>query len=210
MNCKVISISRTLGAGGEEIGRDVAARLGFRFVDDEIVAGAAQKAGVSPKTIEKIERTPPLIERILQFMGTTAVEPAGYVPAFPAMSPAYEALIEQVIRETAAQGNVVIVAHGASIPLAGESGVLRVLVTGSPQFRAARLSTSGTSDDRKARKAIDDSDRERREYFQRFYNIRAELPTHYDIVLNTDVLPLTSAADLITTAAKAPDQPTTP
>ena len=209
MNCKVISISRALGAGGEEIGRDVAARLGFRFVDEEIVAGAAQKAGVSPETIEKIERTPPLIERILQFMGTTAVEPASYVPAFPQMSPAYEALIEQVIRETAALGNVVIVAHGASIPLAGESGVLRVLVTGSPQFRAARLAKSGTNDDRKARKAIEDSDRERREYLQRFYNIRAELPTHYDIVLNTDVLPLASAADVITTAAKAPDQPTT-
>jgi cytidylate kinase len=209
MNCKVISISRALGAGGEEIGRDVAARLGFRFVDEEIVAGAAQKAGVSPEKIEKAERTPPLVERILQFMGTTAVEPAGYVPAPAHMSPAYEALIEQVIRETAAQGNVVIVAHGASIPLAGQSGILRVLVTGSPDSRVARLSKSGTNEDRKARKAIDDSDRERREYLQRFYNIRAELPTHYDIVLNTDVLPLSSAADIITTAAKAPGQSAT-
>src|SRR4029453_10582390 len=132
MKCRVISISRALGAGGEEIGRDVASRLRSRFVDDEIVAGAAQKAGVSPETIERAERTPPLIDRILQLMGTSAVEPAGYVPAHVPTSPAYEALIEQVIRETASQGNVVIVAHGASIPLAGETGVLRVLVTGSP------------------------------------------------------------------------------
>ncbi len=201
MECKVISISRALGAGGEEIGLDVAARLGFRFVDEEIVARAAEKAGVSPQTIEKAERTPPLVERILQFMGTTAVEPAGYVPAVAQMSPAYEALIEQVIRETAAQGNVVIVAHGASIPLAGQSGVLRVLVTGSPDSRAARISSHG-SDLRKARKAVEDSDRERKRYLERFYGIGAELPTHYDIVLNTDVLPLPVAADVIVAAAK--------
>jgi len=204
MECKVISISRALGAGGEEIGRDVATRLGFRFVDEEIVAGAAQKAGVSPETIEKAERTPPLIDRILQFMGTSAVEPAGYVPAHVPTSPAYEALIEQVVRETAAQGNVVIVAHGASIPLAGQPGVLRVLVTGSSASRAARLSKTGSIDDRKARRAIEDSDRQRREYLQRFYNIRIELPTHYDIVVSTDALDLASAAHIITSAAKGP------
>jgi cytidylate kinase len=202
MKCRVISISRALGAGGEEIGRDVASRLRFRFVDDEIVAGAAQKAGVSPETIERAERTPPLIDRILQLMGTSAVEPAGYVPAHVPTSPAYEALIEQVIRETASQGNVVIVAHGASIPLAGETGVLRVLVTGSPTLRATRLSKATNTDERKAKKAVDDSDRQRREYLQRFYNIRAELPTHYDLVVNTDVLELTLAADIITVAAK--------
>ena len=201
MDCKVISISRALAAGGEEIGRDVAARLNFRFVDDEIVARAAEKAGVSPQTIEKVERTPPLIERILQYIGTIPVEPAAYFPAQATVSPAYEAFIEQVIRETAAQGNVVIVAHGASIPLAGSHGLLRVLVTGSPESRATRLATSAGMDGSKAKKAIEASDHERREYLQRFYNVR-EMPTHYDIVLNTDVLSLTAAVGLIAAAAK--------
>jgi len=202
MGCKVISISRALGAGGEEIGRDVAARLGFRFVDQEIVARAAEKAGVSPDKMAEAERTPPLIHRILLHIGTTAVEPAGYIPAPAHTSPAYESLIEQVIRETAAQGNVVIMAHAASIPLAGESAVLRVLITGSPESRAARLAKSGTNDDRKARKAVADSDREREKYLDRFYGIGAELPTHYDILLNTDVLSLSVAADVIVAAAK--------
>lgn len=202
MDCKVISISRALAAGGEEIGRDLAARLGFRFVDEEIVMKAAEKAGCSAETIEKVERTPPLIGRILQYMGTINVEPGVYLPAPANLSPAYEELIELVIRETAAQGNVVIVAHGASIPLAGTPGLLRVLVTGSPEKRAARLSASAGMEEKKARKAIEDSDRERREYLQRFYNVRSELPTHYDIVLNTDVLSLDAAAGLIATAAK--------
>ncbi len=202
MHCKVISISRSLSAGGEKVGRDVADRLGFRFVDEEIVARAAEKAGVSPDTIEKVERTPPLIQRILQYMGSMPVEPGAYLPVPAHVSPAYEALIEQVIRETASQGNVVIVAHGASIPLAGTAALLRVLVTGSPEARAARLAASAGLGKRKAKKAIEDSDRERREYLQRFYNIRAELPTHYDLVLNTDVLSFGTAAELIAAAAK--------
>jgi len=124
MNATVIAISRALGAGGEEIGRHVATRLGFRFVDDEIVARAAAKAGVSPQTIEKVERSPSLIERILKQMGTSAVDPGFGASAAPVLnvSDSYENLIAEVIHETAHAGNVVILAHGASIPLAGCPG----------------------------------------------------------------------------------------
>jgi cytidylate kinase len=208
LSCKVVSVSRTLAAGGEEIGRDVAARLGFRFVDDEIVTRAAQQAGVSPETIEKVERTPPLIDRILKYISTVPVDSGAYAPAPSQLSPAYETFIELVIRQTAAQGDVVNVAHGASIPLAGTPGLLRVLITGSPEARSARLTASlGEKDRRRANKAVSDSDRERRDYFQRFYNIREEQPAHYDIVINTDVLSFSTAADLICAAARAGSEP---
>jgi cytidylate kinase len=205
MDFSVISISRALGAGGDEIAREIASRLGFRLVDEEIIVGAADKAGVSPETIAKVERTPSLIDRIMNYMGTTQVEPGGYVPPPPdKVSPAYESLIEQVVRETAAQGSVVILAHGASIPLAQQKGVLRVLITGSPDARAARLTKSGAMSDRQAKKAIQGSDRERREYLRRFYGIGTEVPTHYDIVLNTDVLEPSGAAGIIASAVTRP------
>ena len=44
METTVISISRALAAGGDEIARDVAKQLDFRFVDDEIIERAAEKA----------------------------------------------------------------------------------------------------------------------------------------------------------------------
>lgn len=207
MDCKVISISRALAAGGEEIGRDVAARLGFRFVDDEIVSRAAEKAGVSPQTIEKVERMPPLIDRILKHMGSVPVEHAAYISAPGQHSPAYETLIEQVIRQTAAQGDVVIVAHGASIPLAGTPGLLRVLITGSAESRTARLAASLGETGRRAKKAVEDSDRERRDYLQRFYNIREEQPSHYDLVVNTDVLSFATATEIVVAAARAGGEP---
>ena len=204
MDCRVVSISRALAAGGEEIGRAVADELRFRYVNDEIVAWAADRAGVSLQTMEKVEHTPPLIERILQYMGKVPIEVGqGYVPPPAQATVSYETLIEAVVRETAKAGSVVIVAHGASIPLAGMPGLLRALVTASPEVRAGRLATAAKLDDRKARKAIEDSDRERGEFLQRFYGVRQELPNHYDIVVNTDVLTPATAARLIVTAAKS-------
>jgi cytidylate kinase len=202
MDCRVISISRTVGSGAEEIGRKLAADLGFRYVDGEIIDWAAEKAGVSRETIEKVERTPPLIDRILQHLGNAPMEHGAYLPPAVASTPIYESVFEQVIKETASRGNVIIVAHGASVPLAGTAGLLRVLVTASPPVRAQRIAERADIGIRKARKAIDDSDRERGEYLQRLYGVRHEQTTDYDMVLNTDVLTTSAAAAVILVAAR--------
>ena len=205
MPCRVICVSRSLGSGGEEIGRTVAKELGFRYADEEIIVRAAEKAGVSPETVAEVEHTPGLIARILESIARTPPSPEGWSGAAilpPNTRPDYESLIEKVVRETANEGNVVIVAHGASITLGDLRGVLRVLVTASPAVRSERLVRDAKLDKQAARKAIDESDHQRREYLRRFYKVRQELPTHYDLVVNTDSLASPLAARLIVSAAK--------
>ena len=117
----VVCISRALGAGGEEIGRIIAAELGFRYADEEIIVRAAKEAGVSLETVEKAEQTPRLLQRILESMARTppATEAlSGVVPPASLGTPTFEGIIERVIRTLASEGNVIIVAHGASLPLA--------------------------------------------------------------------------------------------
>jgi len=202
MGCKVISIARALGANAEEIGREVAQAMNFRYVDDEIVVRAAEKAGVSPETIQRAEHTPGLIERILQNLGNTPIEAGAFVPPPVETSAVYESLIEQVVREVASAGDVVIVAHGASIPLAGSPGLLRVFVSAPPDLRASRLAAASKMDDAWAKKAVATSDKQRAAYLQRFYGVQKEQPTHYDIVLNTEHIAAGLGADLITAVAK--------
>jgi cytidylate kinase len=204
--CRVIAISRSLAGGGEEVGRIVAKELGFRYVDEQIVMMAADEAGVSPELIAGAERTPGLTGRILAAAGRVAVDPeawSAHTMLSAQTSPSYEDMIERVIRETSQEGDCVIVAHGASICLAGLSGLLRVLVTASPEARAQRLVQQTNLGERQANKAIRDSDRQRRDYLRRLYNVRQELPTHYDVVLNTDVLAVPLAAELVLRAAKS-------
>jgi hypothetical protein len=192
MAVTVVCISRTLGAGGEEIGRLVADKLGFDYVDEDIVTRAARRGDVSPEDVADAERRKSVLRRLLAELGTgSAVETYGLGPAGADLPDDMRALIREAIEEVAARGNVVIVAHAASFALAGREGVLRVLVTASPETRASRSEGS-----------IKDSDAERADYLRRFYGVEHELPTHYDVVLNTDAVSVEQAAELLALAAR--------
>lgn len=201
MACNVICISHETGAGGEEVGRLVAERLGFLYVDEEVVVRAAAKAGVDPEKVASQESRQSLAARALEAIAAGGSELPALAGGLPLPNPnAKESSSERIrmfIREavigTAARGNVVIVAHAASFALSPRDRNLRVLVAGTPAARAARL---GTSDG-----AIKKSDAGRRDYLKRFYEVERELPTHYDVVVNTDRLGVEGAAELVVRAA---------
>ena len=81
--------------------------------------------------------------------------------------------------------------------------MLRVLVTASPETRARRLSEARELDLEDARKTIKDADSARADYLRRFYGVEVELPTHYDLVVNTDTLSVEQAVDLVAHAPRA-------
>ena len=207
---QVVCISRSRGAGGEAVGRIVSNELGFRYVDDEILVRAAERADVDPSLVADTERRKSLLTRVLEVLassGASQLDPAGaFAPdALIAVNPSanYQELIGEVIRETGAEGKTVIVAHAASMTLAGTAGLLRVLITASPETRAQRLAEANSVSEGDARKQIDDSDSARDDYFRRFYDVSEELPTHYDLVVNTDSLSLAAAAGVVVAAAQA-------
>ena len=218
MGFRVVCISRTTAAGGENIGRAVAQRLGFRYVDEQIIERAAQQAQVDPAVVAAAEHRQPLLRRLLDKLGSGA-ELTGIVSLeagipFDASMPlpaAYKPdandlreMIRAAIHEVAGAGQAVIVAHAASLALAGTEGVLRVLVTASTHTRIRRVAEFERIIEEEAERRIAASDRERREYFQRFYKVREELPTDYDLVINTDVLTTAQAVDVVLAAAQAP------
>jgi len=217
MAFRVICISRAVAAEGESIGVAVAQRLGFRYVDDQIITRAAQQAQVDPKLVEAAEHRRPLLERVLdklamaqELAGPMTLATGLPVDAFTSGSSEQrvtpediQPLIRAAIHEVAKAGQLVIVAHAASMALAGTEGVLRVLVTASPETRAKRLAAAQGISEAEATAAVAVSDRERRDYFKRFYKIKEELPTHYDIVLNTDALTVAQATEAVLSAAQS-------
>ena len=199
----MICISRVTGSGGDEIGRLVAEELGFLYVDDEIIARAAEKGGVSPGDVADAQRRKSLLHRVLESLGSDLGAEASALSQPPPelRDDSLQRLVVDVVEELAGKGNVVIAAHGASFVLAGVPDVLRVHVTASPEVRADRLSASAGLDRKTALKSIRDSDRSRTDYLSRFYTIESEQPTHYDVVLNTDRLRTTEAAEIVARAA---------
>lgn len=210
MPCSVICISHATGSGGDEVGRLVAERLSFLHVDEEIVATAAARGGVSPADVADEERRKSLAARILGTIsegGASTMALGGALP-YPLEdehpSSEIRALIREAIEQTAARGDVVITAHAASHALESGPRVLRVLVTASPDTRAQRVSERAGIDVGKARRVVSKADAGRRDYLKRFYDVDDELPTHYDLVLNTDALSVEQAAELIVHGAARP------
>ena len=210
MTRRVICISRLLGAGGGDVGRLVADSLGYRLVDEEIVQRAAESNGVSVEELADAERRTKVIDlltRNLAIAGGGAglmSAGAGVIDLSVGTDPkSLRALIQKSIHETAERGDVVIVSHAASYALVGNDDVLRVLVTASPETRAGRAAEAGSLDNKKAAKAVTDSDAHRAAYLKRFYNVADELPTHYDLALNSDSLSVQLMSDLVVRAASA-------
>ena len=204
----VVCISHATGSGGSEVGRLVAERLGFRYVDEDIIAQAAAKGGVDPGDLADEERRKSWLARALDEFGRGASGEAwallGPMPPAPGQASTGEelrALIREAIEETAAQGKAVIVAHAASHAIGRREEALRVLVTASAGTRAARLCEAEKLEEAAASRAVKDADAARADYLRRFHDVDDEQPTHYDLVVNTDQLSLEQAAELVSSAA---------
>lgn len=209
MTRRVICISRLLGARGAEVGRSVAASLGYQLVDEEIVHQAAESNGVSVEELADAERRTKVIDRLtrnLAVAGGAAGLMTSGAPVDLSLGTdpkSLRALIQKSIHETAERGDVVIVSHAASYALVGRDDVLRVLVTASPETRAGRAAQEHALNGKKAAKAVADSDGHRATYLKRFYGVSDELPTHYDLALNSDSLSVELMSDLVVRAASA-------
>jgi cytidylate kinase len=202
MACSVVCVSHTTGSGGDEVGRLVAERLGYLYVDEDIVASAAAAGGLDPGEIADEERRKSYARRVLETLAEG--DPAMWTTtaSVDLVRPVeVRALIRETVVQTAARGNVVIVAHAASYALEPGPEMLRVFVTASTGAREQRLAATEGIEPSKAARAIKDSDAGRSDYLKRFYAVDRESPTDYDLVVNTDRLSIEDAAGIVHRAA---------
>jgi cytidylate kinase len=207
---RIVCVSHLAGAEGELVAREVAERLGFRYLDEEIIETAAEWVDLHPSVVGDVERQKSFMSRLTESMrgqrgparpDAAAQRRSGSAVRELPTSEDLRALIRDAIRETANEGEIVIAAHAASIVLAGRADTLRVLVTASAQTRAERIADARGLDAGQAEKAQKDEDAARADYLTRFHGVERELPTHYDLVLNTDHVSAELAAELIALAA---------
>jgi hypothetical protein len=183
----------------------VAERLGFRYVDDEVIGQAAEWAELDPGFVADAERRRPLAARMLgQIAGqaTPTRLPGGATGRALPTDDDLRILIGDALHALAQEGSVVIVAHAASFALAG-GDVLRVLVTAPPRDRAVRLAAVSGVDERGAARLVKAEDAARADYLKRFYGVERERPVHYDLVVNTERLDAGEAASVIVATAGA-------
>jgi len=199
----IVTISRQFGAGGSSVAAMVAAELGAEIVDKKLIDEVAGRLTLEPSQVEAEEERPrTLLERLVRSFST--LEPgmgAGWTPPYPdpLFDPRKEIihLTEQVIREVASSGNVVIVGRGAGFVLRDRPDVFRVFLRAPDGARAKVLMARlGLSED-DARRKMHETDSNRAAYIRQLYGRDWCDPDEYDLVVNTARISYQATAELI-------------
>ncbi len=193
-----VTLSREYGSGGGEIAARLAHRLGWQLIDHEVVVRVAQQLHVSEADAEAYDETvESRATRILNSLRLLQpMMPVLDVPQTITSRAFYEARC-QVIEGVVATGPVVIVGRGAQAHLADRRDVFHVRIVAPLEARIAYVMRRERRDEAAARARILQKDEERRRYLQTFYQRQPSDAHLYDIILNTGVLDLDSAVDLI-------------
>ena len=168
-----------------------------------MIEQAGEWAELAPAFVADAERRKPLMDRVFGRLAdrpSTPLLPTGQAGRSLPTDADLQLLIKQVLASLADEGSVVIVAHAASFALAGQD-VLRVFVTASTETRAQRVAAAKDIDLRAAARVLKEEDANRADYLKRFYGVEREQPTHYDLVVNTDVLTPERAVGTVLAAA---------
>ena len=196
----IITISRQYGAGGSEIARRVADRLEWRVVDNEFVERVAAEAGLSQEEVAaREERVPGFIERLAWALASASAELA--VPTGATMEglsePQLVRITEKVVAEIAREGRVVLVGRGAAAVLSEKERALHVRVVAPMTVCAERIAGRLSISVEDAKKLIQETDARRSRYHKEYYGREWSDPVNYHMTLNTGLLGIDGAADLI-------------
>jgi CMP/dCMP kinase len=206
----VVTISRQFGAGGSSVAAIVAAELHADVVDKKLIEEVARRLNLSASQVEaEDERPRGLVERLVRSFST--LEPAmgaAWTPPYP--DPMFDPrrdileLTEQVIREMADTGNVVIVGRGAGFCLRERRNVFRVFLRAPEDVRAKVLVERLGIAEHDARRKMHETDANRAAYIKQLYKRDWCDPDEYDLIVNTGRLTYQAAADMILRGTRVP------
>jgi cytidylate kinase len=195
----IVTISHEMGAGGPEIGQQVAERLGYKYVDHELISDTAHRYGLVEEKLEHLDETKPsLFER------------------FDAETRRYITAMQTALYEFAEHDRVVLMGRGGQWLLRGIHHVLRVRVMAPFDIRVKRLGVklSGRMGEQASPRTVTEmvrrDDTEKAGRMRYLYDVDVSDASLYDLVINTEKLPAAAAIDLISDVTRRPELQTTP
>jgi cytidylate kinase len=109
-------------------------------------------------------------------------------------------LTQQVIREAARSGNVIILGRGGAYILNDLPGALHVFLRASESERIIAVMERENITADEARHRVKQTDENRRAYIRQVYGHTWDLPGHYDVVLDTGRLGYDATVEAILAA----------
>lgn len=195
----VITISRQFGAGGKTLGKRIADRLGYTFIDTEIVQKIAEMAKVSPGWVESVEKeaggrlqrvvsrmvSRPLVDRILK-------DERGYID-----EEIYIDYLVVLVAQIGEEGNAVILGRGSQYILNDLPGACHVLLIDTFENRVRFLVKNYDMAEKAAAQLVRNEDKRRLNLYRKIGKQDYDKPELYHLVINRARVSMDEAEALI-------------
>ena len=198
MKCKsIITIGRQFGSGGREVGEKLAAELGIKCYDSELLDRAAKDSGICQELLENHDERPTSSFLYSLVMDTYSM---GYSsPAFSDMPLNHKVFLAQfnAIKEIAKEGPCIMVGRCADYALADLPNLVSVFIHASMDKRIQRIARIYDLSNAKAKDRINKKDKSRASYYNYYTNKKWGDPDSYQLSVDTGVLGTEGAMKVI-------------
>ena len=169
---KIYTIGREFGSGGREVGEKLAAKLGIKLYDKELLQQAAKDSGFCEEIFENHDEKPTNSFLYSLVMDTYSV--SGYSAApFLDMPLNHKVFLAQfeTIKKIAEKESCVIVGRCADYALSDNPDCINVFIHADMDIRIKNVSKNLNITENKARDIINKTDKQRSRYYN-YYTIK--------------------------------------
>lgn len=194
----IIVISHQMGAGGPEVGMALAQRLGYRYVNQELLLDAARRYGLAEERLSHLDESKPtLFER------------------FDTETRQHITVLQTTLLEFAELDNAVLMRGGGQWLLRGVPHALRVRIIAPFEHRVKQWikrtaeMTGETPNQRAAANFVRRDDAEKSGRMKYLYEVDVADPTLYELIVNTEKLRHDAVVDVLERLVRRPEMATT-
>jgi cytidylate kinase len=204
----VITISRELGSGGDEVADLLCETLGYCRMDKAMLNQMAEEAGVDVEAVLAKERSvthkPRLVSDAMRSLYSK--DPSAFEKQDTLDDQTYARVVRETMEQYAQEGNAVIVGRGGQMILQDWPGALHVHLYAPMAVRAQRLRERLSISEAEAQRRIERSDEQKRQYIRHVrQNASWKNLKYYHLAIDTGRISPEVAAKMITLAARQAD-----
>ena len=228
----VVTVNGEYGSRARELGERVAQLLDANYVDRLILTEAAKRMGATVEALAEMEQRPvtfgerlsKTLQNMLErsavsglggdfspvIMHTILTHPYDEMSRRPVTSAQeldqrrFIEVITQVILDITREGSVVIVGRASNIVLKDAPGTFHVGVTTPYDERVSIIAErEGVEDRSTAEKMTQEGEKARLDFYHRAFQVAADDPSLYHLMINTGKLDFATASSIVTHAVRS-------
>lgn len=198
MENKIYTIGREYGSGGKEVGEKLAAKLGIKLYDKELLQQAAKESGFCEEIFENHDEKPTNSFLYSLVMDTYSAGSYSSAP-FLDMPLNHKVFLAQfdTIKKLAEQESCVIVGRCADYALASDPDCINVFIHADLDDRVKRVSKRMNITEQKAKDMVQKQDKQRASYYNYYTCKKWGEAKSYDLTLNASKLSIDDCVEMI-------------